>query len=231
MENLTMIDKIDRYLAGVMSEDEKQAFEEKMRKDKYLKRDVDVQREAIRQIRLQAMMEKMKQFDRRARFRTIAQNVSVWTVRILSPIAIAACLIGFIVVGPQVNNMKQINAEGRYLSDAHIDINEAYNGLKGCDEAAALILSADQLMQQGKFKEADEELKKALKELGEVSAENKQAWETKEDILFMRALCAIERQQLYRSRALLCAVVNMHSTHETIAAQLLKQIKTGIEVQ
>ena len=71
MENLILTEKIDRYLASAMSEEEMLQFEEKLKSDKHLQREVNIQREAIKAIRQKAMREKVQRFERQMRVQTI----------------------------------------------------------------------------------------------------------------------------------------------------------------
>jgi hypothetical protein len=86
-------------------------------------------------------------------------------------------------------------------------------------------LEANELMQSGNYKQADKILAHALEQMEPITSDEQQAWTEKEDMLYMRALCAIKQHKLYRSRMLLNEVVNMNSTHKEQAQQLLNQIK------
>ena len=104
---------------------------------------------------------------------------------------------------------------------------DAYSQLKGCDDASNAILEANALMHAGDYKQADKVLTQALDQMQEITSAEEQAWSEKEDIIYLRALCAIKQHKLYRSRRLLNEVVNMNATHKTEALQLLNTIKHG----
>lgn len=220
MENLILTEKIDRYLAGTMSEEEKLLFEEKLRSDKHLQREVNIQREAIRAIRRKAMREKVQRFERHMR----VQSIRKWTIRTLSPIAIAACFAG-VIIWTQLTRVTSISNNTDLYATLNSDIAEAYSLLKGSDDISDIILAANDLMTQGEYEQADEALIVGLSQLDSVTEEDKQAWFAKEDMLYMRALCAIKQHKLYRSRLLLSQVIEMNASHKADAEKLLKQIK------
>jgi hypothetical protein len=139
--------------------------------------------------------------------------------------AIAACFVGLLIIGPQASRLATISNDAELFAVANVEMNDAYSGIKGCDEASEAILRANELMAAGEYKHADKELAQALEPMADVTAEAEQAWTEKEDMTYMRALCAIKQHKLYRSRRLLNEVVNMNSTHKDEAQQLLNQIK------
>ena len=112
-------------------------------------------------------------------------------------------------------------------ASVNTEITDAYSQLKGCDDASNAILEANALMQAGDYKQADKVLAQALGRMQEITSAEEQAWSEKEDMLYLRALCAIKQHKLYRSRRLLNEVVNMNTTHKDEAQQLLNTIKRG----
>jgi len=146
-------------------------------------------------------------------------------LRATASLAIAACSIGVIIIAPQINRLSNIGDNSNLYASANIEMTEAYSGLKGCNDATNAILQANELMASGDYKQADIILAQALEQTKNVTAETEQAWTEKEDMTYMRALCAIKQHKLYRSRRLLNEVVNMNSTHKDEAQQLLNQIK------
>lgn len=223
---------IDAYLAGTMTAEDKQAFEEQLQQDKDLQRRVALHREIITAIRERRMRELTQKFEaqvEQGRGRLV-RELTTWTLRILSPVAIAACLFGFIVHLPQVHNIKQINTSSPVYAQAHTEMQEAYTSLKGCEDIAGVILQADELMQAGEYKQADKLLTKELKEMQSATRSDTQAWADKETMLYLQALCALQQKQVYRSRALLTKVVSMdipadQHGHKEKAQELLNQIK------
>lgn len=220
MENLILTEKIDRYLASAMSEEEMLQFEEKLKSDKHLQREVNIQREAIKAIRQKAMREKVQRFERQMRVQTIRR----WTIRTLSPIAIAACFAG-VIIWTQLTRVTSLSNDSDLYASLNSDITEAYSSLKGSDDITDLILAANDLMAEGKYEMADKILTEGLSQLGTVTKEYEQEWFAKEDMLYMRALCAIKQHKLYRSRILLSQVIEMDASHKADAEKLLKQIK------
>jgi hypothetical protein len=130
-----------------------------------------------------------------------------------------------LIIGPQASRLATISNDAALFAAANVEMNEAYSGIKGCDEASEAIMRANELMAAGEYKQADKELAQALELMADVTAEAEQAWTEKEDMTYLRALCAIKQHKLYRSRRLLNEVVNMNSTHKDEAQQLLNQIK------
>ena len=220
MENLILTEKIDRYLASAMSEEEMLQFEEKLKSDKHLQREVNIQREAIKAIRRKAMRDKVQRFERQMRVQTIRR----WTIRTLSPIAIAACFAG-VIIWTQLTRVTSLSNDLDLYASLNSDITEAYSSLKGSDDITDLILAANDLMAEGKYEMADKILTEGLSQLGTVTKEYEQEWFAKEDMLYMRALCAIKQHKLYRSRILLSQVIEMDASHKADAEKLLKQIK------
>jgi hypothetical protein len=148
-------------------------------------------------------------------------------LRVSASLAIAACFIGVIIIAPQVNHLATISNDAELFAATNIEINEAYSGLKGCNDATNAILEASELMQSGDYKQADKILAHALGQMKPVTSDEQQAWTEKEDMLYLRALCAIKQHKLYRSRMLLNEVINMNTTHKDEAQQLLNTIKHG----
>ena len=241
MKNSERIEKIRAYLTGEMSEAEKNEFERllldpnlSLEDRTKLQDEMELQKEIILAIRRRGLKEmlrreeaKIKQeqdeADKAAAVRIIPLYRRI--IRACASSAIAACFVGLLVIAPQVNRLATISNDAELFAAANVEMNEAYSGIKGCDEASEAILRANELMAAGEYKQADKELAQALELMADVTAEAEQAWTEKEDMTYMRALCAFKQHKLYRSRRLLNEVVNMNSTHKDEAQQLLNQIK------
>ena len=238
MNTVDRTEMIDAYLAGTMSEEEKNEFErllldsDSSLKDRTnLRNEMELQKEIILAIRRRAFREMLAEEEARIKQekedadRAAAASIS-WPkhiARAVSSVAVAACFCG-IFIAPQVSRLASISNDAELYAAVSMDMNEAYVEMRGCEENADIILRADELMQQGLYKQVDALLASSLKELKD-AAPTSQAWTEKEDMLYLRALCAIKQHKLYRSRMLLNEVINMHSTHQTEAQQLLNQIK------
>lgn len=220
MENLILTQTIDRYLAGTMSDSERQEFENKLKQDSALQKEVDIQREIIKQVRLKAMRGKMQKYESGARFK----NVKKWVVCTLSPIVVAACVALFVIL-PQMKVIENIGNDTVLYSSVTAEIKLAYHGLRGSKGVVDNILHATELMNQDDYGAADELLQKGLSELGEVTKDDIQFWQAKEDMLYMRALCSIKQHRLYRTRYLLSEVISMDALHKAEAERLLNEIK------
>lgn len=241
MNTIERTDKIDAYLAGTMSDAEKKEFEglllgsETSLEDRTkLQDEMELQKEIILAIRRRGLKEmlhreevKIKQeqdeVDKAAAVRIIPLYRRI--IRAGASSAIAACFVALLIISPQVNRLATISNDAELFAAANVEMNEAYSGIKGCDEASEAILRANELMAAGEFKQADKELAQTLELMADVTAEAEQAWTEKEDMIYLRALCAIKQHKLYRSRRLLNEVVSMNSTHKDEAQQLLNQIK------
>jgi len=237
MTNLEKTILIDRYLLGEMTEEEKVSFERLLSDtdssytDKVsLKDEMNLQQEIILAIQERGLREMLQREEAKIREEEdadIAAATSIsWPkhiVRAVSSVAVAACFCG-IFIAPQVSRLASISNDAELYAAVSMDMNEAYVELRGCEENADIILRANELMQQGLYKQADALLASSLKELS-AAAPTSQAWTEKEDMLYLRALCAIKQHKLYRSRMLLNEVINMNSTHQAVAQQLLNQIK------
>ncbi len=228
MKTIERTEKIDAYLAGTMSDKEKKEYErlllesEKSLEDRTkLQDEMELQKEIIFAIRRRGFREMVKKDIAEIKRTQLYTRV----LRATASLAIAACFIGVIIIAPQVNRLLNIGDNANLYASVNIEMNEAYSGLKGCNDATNAILQANELMASADYKQADIILAQALEQTKNVTAETEQAWTEKEDMTYMRALCAIKQHKLYRSRRLLNEVVNMNSTHKDEAQQLLNQIK------
>ena len=220
MENLIITEKIDFYLSGKMSAEEQKAFEEQMNLDAELKREVDLQREVIRAIRKQALRDKVKTFEKKARFKNVVRIITT----ALTPIAVAACVAGIVIV-PQMQAVALLSENTQLYSSATTEMIDAYSSLRGGDESSDVILNATELMQKNEFKQADKILCEGLKSLEKVTSDDIQAYSAKEDMLYLRVLCSIKEGKVYSTRNLLSQVVEMDITHKEAAQVLLNKIK------
>ena len=242
MNTIERTDKIDAYLEGTMSEAEKKEFEglllgsETSLEDRTkLQDEMELQKEIIFAIRRRGFREmvkndiaKIKQ-EKEEADKQAAKITPLYrrVLRMSASLAIAACFIGVIIIAPQVNRLSNIGDNANLYASVNIEMNEAYSGLKGCNDATNAILEASELMQSGDYKQADKILAHALEQMEPITSDEQQAWTEKEDMLYMRALCVIKQHKLYRSRMLLNEVINMNSTHKKQAQQLLNTIKHG----
>ena len=226
---MTNQEQIDKYLAGQMTEDEKLQFERLLSADDSSLRDeMELQKEIILAIRRRSLKEMLQDEEDSIQKEKEEHHKRVvrWTLRSVASIAVAACFIGMIVIGPQMSRLSGLGESTIYAETA-IEMMNAYSQLKGCEESAEVILQANEYMQKGDYKQADAILTKALSGMKDITSENRQAWSEKEDILYLQALCAIKQHQLYRSRRLLNGVVSMQGIHQQSALDLLNTIKHG----
>lgn len=226
---MTNQEQIDKYLAGQMTEDEKLQFERLLSADDSSLRDeMELQKEIILAIRRRSLKEMLQDEEDSIQKEKEGHHKRVvrWTLRSVASIAVAACFVGVIVIGPQMSRLSGLGESTIYAETA-IEMMNAYSQLKGCEESAEVILQANEYMQKGDYKQADAILTKALSDMKDITPENRQAWSEKEDILYLQALCAIKQHQLYRSRRLLNGVVSMQGIHQQSALDLLNTIKHG----
>jgi tetratricopeptide (TPR) repeat protein len=226
---MTNQEQIDKYLAGQMTEDEKLQFERLLSADDSSLRDeMELQKEIILAIRRRSLKEMLQGEEESIQKEKEDHHKRVvrWTLRSVASIAVAACFVGVIVIGPQMSRLSGLGESTIYAETA-IEMTNAYSQLKGCEESAEVILQANEYMQKGDYKQADAILTKALSDMKDITPENRQAWSEKEDILYLQALCAIKQHQLYRSRRLLNGVVSMQGIHQQSALDLLNTIKHG----
>ena len=241
MNNSERIEKIRAYLTGEMSEAEKKEFERllldpnlSLEDRTKLQDEMELQKEIILAIRRRGLKEmlrreeaKIKQEQEEADKVAAVRNIPLYRriIRAGATSALAACFVGLLIIGPQASRMATISNDAELFAAANVEMNEAYSGIKGCDDASEAIIRANELMAAGEYKQADKALVQALEPMADVTAEAEQAWTEKEDMTYLRALCAIKQHKLYRSRRLLNEVVNMNTTHKNEAQQLLNQIK------
>jgi hypothetical protein len=240
MNTIERTDKIDAYLAGSMSDKEKKEFEgllsdpETSLEDRTkLQDEMELQKEIIHAIRRRGFREMVQKDiaeinkEKEEADKKAAKITPLYrrVLRVSASLAIAACFIGVIIIAPQVNRLSNIGDNANLYASVNIEMNEAYSGLKGCNDATNAILEANELMQSGDYKQADKILAHALEQMEPITSDEQQAWTEKEDMLYLRALCVIKQHKLYRSRMLLNEVINMNSMHKDQAQQLLNQIK------
>jgi len=240
MSTAERIEKIDAYLTGEMSDAEKKEFERllldpnlSLEDRTKLQDEMELQKEIILAIRRRGLKEMLRKEEAKIKQekeeadKKAAKIIPLYrrVLRVSASLAIAACFIGIIIIAPQVNRLSNIGDNANLYASANIEMNEAYSGLKGCNDATNAILEANELMQSGDYEQADMILVHALEQMEPITSDEQQAWTEKEDMLYLRALCAIKQHKLYRSRMLLNEVVNMNSTHKEQAQQLLDQIK------
>ena len=236
MKTIERTELIDRYLLGEATAEEKMQVERLLSapelsledRDKFRK-EMELQQEIILAIQKQGLKEMLQQADEKEeKEEEHHRKVRIWSIRSVASLAIAACFVGIIIIGPQMSRISNLSQQDAFYAEAYADINNAYAmACRGESEAADAILEANALMQAGDYKQADKVLTQALKQMQIVIPDNAQAWSEKEDMLYLRALCAIKQHRLYRSRHLLNEVVNMNSTHRAEAQQLLNTIKHG----
>ena len=239
---------IDRYLSGEASPEEKLQVERLLSapelsldsKDTF-RQDMELQEDIIIAIQERGLREMLQREEERLRAESnddqppihttarpaAASRGPLWLIRSAATIVIAACMAGPIVIAPQVSRMVAISNNSEFYSAATFEMTDAYSQLKGCDEPSDAIIDATALMQSGDYKQADALLADALRAMPEVTNADGQAWSEKEDLLYLRALCAIKLHRLYRSRRLLSEVVRMDGLHRDQAADLLHTIKHG----
>ena len=226
---MTNQEQIDKYLAGQMTEDEKLQYERLLSADDSSLRDeMELQKEIILAIRRRSLKEMLQDEEDSIQKEKEGHHKRVvrWTLRSVASIAVAACFVGVIVIGPQMSRLSGLGESTIYAETA-IEMMNAYSQLKGCEKSAEVILQANEYMQKEDYKQADTILTKALSDMKDITSENRQAWSEKEDILYLQALCAIKQHQLYRSRRLLNGVVSMQGIHQQSALDLLNTIKHG----
>ena len=236
MKTIERTELIDRYLLGEATAEEKIQVERLLSdpelsledRDKFRK-EMELQQEIILAIQKQGLKEMLQQADEKEeKEEEHHRKVRIWSIRSVASLAIAACFVGIIIIGPQMSRISNLSKQDAFYAEAYADINNAYAmACRGESEAADAILEANALMQAGDYKQADRVLTQALKQMQIVTPDNAQAWSEKEDMLYLRALCTIKQHRLYRSRHLLNEVVNMNTTHKDEAQQLLNTIKHG----
>lgn len=241
MKNSERIEKIRAYLTGEMSEAEKNEFERllldpnlSLEDRTKLQDEMELQKEIILAIRHRGLKEMLRREEAKIKQeQDEADKAAAVTIPLLyrrivragASSAIAACFVALLIISPQAGRLATISNDTELFASTNVEMSEAYSGIKGCDDASEAIIRANELMAACDYKQADKELTQALEQMTDVTPETEQAWTEKEDMIYLRALCAIKQHKLYRSRRLLNEVINMNSTHKKQAQQLLDQIK------
>ena len=174
---MTNQEQIDKYLAGQMTEEEKLQFERLLSADDSSLRDeMELQKEIILAIRRRSLKEMLQGEEESIQKEKEDHHKRVvrWTLRSVASIAVAACFVGVIVIGPQMSRLSGLGESTIYAETA-IEMMNAYSQLKGCEESAEVILQANEYMQKGDYKQADAILTKALSNMKDITSENRQA--------------------------------------------------------
>lgn len=101
-------DRIDNYILGEMSNEERLAFEQEMSQNKNLQEEVTLQRDIVRAIRLKAAKEHLQAVEREIQAKERRRQVFIVTLSNIAR-AVAACLIIGVIAGSSYYYVDTVN--------------------------------------------------------------------------------------------------------------------------
>lgn len=220
-ENINMSEKIDRYVLGQMSEEEKTAFEAKLSSDSELKHEYELQREIIlatQRLHLKRHLQNIEQQARLKRKRKI-RTISTWSI--------AAAIVCVCVIGVDMKYSSDLRSTSMLCyaetgapltrSDSETDelLSKAYEliGKNELGAASSKILAAEKMI--------NEELKQP------VSTEEEQYRKEimilqKQDIDWYKAMILMKEGEIFKSRKALKKIASSDSRYAEQAKELLE---------
>lgn len=221
-ENINISEKIDRYVLGEMSEEEKTAFEAKLSSDSELKHEYELQREIIlatQRLHLKRHLQNIEQQARLKRKRMI-RTISTWSI--------AAAIVCVCVIGVDMKYSSDLRSTSMLCyaetgapltrSDSETDelLSKAYEliGKNELGVASSMILAAEKMI--------NEELKQP------VTTEEEQYREEimilqKRDIDWYKALILMKEGEIFKSRKALKKIASSDSRYAEQARNILER--------
>ncbi|MBR5215799.1 MAG: hypothetical protein IKV80_06220 [Bacteroidales bacterium] len=220
-ENINISEKIDRYVLGQMSEEEKTAFEAKLSSDSELKHEYELQREIIlatQRLHFKRHLQNIEQQARLKRKRMI-RTVSTWSI--------AAAIVCVCVIGVDMKyssdlrdtSMLCYTETGAPLTRSDNEIDElllqAYE-LIGKDEigaASSKILAAEKIINEELKQPVTTEEEQYRKEIMLLQ---------KQDIDWYKALILMKEGEIFKSRKALKKIASSDSRYAEQARNILE---------
>lgn len=221
VENINISEKIDRYVLGQMSEEEKTAFEAKLSSDSELKHEYELQREIIlatQRLHLKRHLQNIEQQARLKRKRMI-RTISTWSI--------AAAIVCMCIIGVDMKYSSDLRSTSMLCyaetsapltrSDSETDelLSKAYEliGKNELGSASSKILAAEKMI--------NEELKQP------VTTEEEQYRKEililqKQDIDWYKALILMKEGEIFKSRKALKKMASSDSRYAEQAKELLE---------
>lgn len=220
-DNINISEKIDRYILGQMSEEEKTAFEVELSSDSELKHEYELQREIIlatQRLHFKRYLQNIEQQARLKRKRMI-RTVSTWSI--------AAAIVCVCVVGVDMKYSSDLRNTSMLCyaetgapltrSDSEVDelLAQAYEliGNNELKSASSNILDAEKLINIELKKQITTEEEQYHKEIMLLQ---------KQDIDWYKALIMMKEGKIFKSRKALKKIASSDSRYAEQARNILE---------
>lgn len=220
-DNINILEKIDRYILGQMSDDEKTAFEVELSSDSDLKHEYELQREIILATQRLHFKRHLQNIEQQARLKRKRM------IRTLSTWSIAAAIVCVCVVGVDIKYSSDLRntsmlcyAEtGAPLTRSDSDVDEllaqAYELIDENELGAASskILSAEKIINEELKQPATTEEEQYRREIMLLQ---------KQDIDWYMALILMKEGEIFKSRKALKKIASSDSRYAEQARNILE---------
>lgn len=220
-ENINISEKIDRYILGQMSEEDKTAFEAELSADSELKYEYEVQREIILATQRLHFKRHLQNIEKQARQkrRKMIRTISSWSI--------AAAIVCVCVVGADMKYSLDIRDASMLCyaetgapltrSDSEVDelLSEAYEliGTNDLKLATSRIQSAENMIDEDLKHQATTEEEQYRKEIMLLQ---------KQDIEWYKALILMKEGEIFKSRKALKKITSSNSRYAEQARNILE---------
>ena len=222
-ENINISEKIDRYILGQMSLEEKAIFETELSADPELRHEYEMQREIILAAQRVHFRHHLKDIELQVRLRrkTTIKTVTSWSI--------AAAIVCVCVLGLDMKYSSDLRDTSMLCyaetgapltrSDNEIDnlLSEAYEliGKNELESALSMILSAEKIIKETPLYDA-------------ISEEAKYQYEIRllqeQDLEWYKALILMKEGEIFKSRKVLKQIASSNSRYAERAKDILESI-------
>ena len=221
-------DRIDNYILGKMSDEERLAFEQEMSQNKNLQEEVALQRDIVRAIRLKAAKEHLQAVEREIQAKERRRQVFIVTLSNIAR-AVAACLIIGVIAGSSYYYVDTANTYRDCGLNIQSEILAERGGARGEEKYSDRAITA---MENGDYKlaldiiEEGESIKFAFDDPNLTLLE--QALLVfkfeQEDLQWFKAVTYMRMGKWIKAKKLLEEIVASDSYYKTKAQEVLKEL-------
>lgn len=213
MKDNEIEEKIDQYLKGSMTNQEREAFESQIEKDSELNREVDLQRAIIWAVRKEQLGKIIQNEEENIRKKTNIRKLVIY----FGSIAVAASLSGVFYLG-YLNNCGSISNR-YYQSYTYTPLPSRGDEVSALTQSDSIFFEALHQLENGQKKLSITQ----LESLNNSSAEMLAA--TNDAVKWYLSLAYLKNGQKKRAKTLLHEIVNRaNSEYKTKAEDLLKEL-------
>lgn len=219
-EYINISEKIDRYILGRMSEEEKAAFEAELSSNTELKHEYELQQEIILATQRVYFKRHLQNIDQQARLkrRKMIRTVSSW--------AIAAAIVCVCIVGVDIKYSSDLkDASMVCYIETGAPLTRSDNEINGLlSQAYELIGKNDLAAASSKIDIAEKKIKELLKQnviTEEERYRNEIMIMQKQDIEWYKALILMKEGEIFKSRNALKKIASSDSRYAEQANELL----------